>query len=458
MSGPKYSHFDCDMKMVVKAYSPTDLEERVKQLKSNYYNLMSNQNELRNLKADFELIIEEITKVGVSKIEGFNSSGVLDEKQTQKLNGLKEKYKTEINKLRNLPVSLFETENYENRKFFGDPKALIKVVNNCQSKTKRIKEYQKLMEEKTKGFYDKFIAEANKILKKKIKGNKKYKAIVIDKDIDFCIINMFDEKEIKELSTSEKKDISNMLNHIESYINEKFASSRQIKELETLYAKITEYTKRDLSVGDKIKFIKSEYDNFLFLSYQIDDTDLQYYEEYIKNKQICDAFSIDTKKYGNISNYDGLKAVATLVKKELNTTIKEKYISDTIKDVMNDYGYNALESINLKKDDKADLMLYKYDDESALSIYKSDDGMVMMELVATGDESEMSENDKVLFLEKMYKFCTKYPKIIEALNNKGITVNRREEMPVKKEFVRKITINKGIFKKESAKQIKRVGE
>jgi hypothetical protein len=108
---------------------------------------------------------------------------------------------------------------------------------------------------------------------------------------------------------------------------------------------------------------------------------------------------------------------------------------------MRDFGYDVLRSEVLKSDNNQSY--FDYDGSSAISIYRNEDGAMVMELVATGDESELTENEATVHLEKMRRFCDKYPKLLEEIKKKGIEIEQQAEMPVDKAFVRKVATRKG---------------
>jgi hypothetical protein len=244
-----------------------------------------------------------------------------------------------------------------------------------------------------------------------------------------------------KISKTDLTNINDKLDKIEYYINYTHMKEYHQRELEIVFSNIKKIMEYDVSSKEKIFMINAEYDNFLHLIPNIEEADKKYNEILASLEVIKNNVGIDYSKYGFIDSLEEIEEVYTKVEHDFNETYKEQYISDSIKDVMKEFGYDVLRSEVLKSDNNQ--AYFDYDGNSAISIYRNDEGAMVMELVATGDESELTDNEATIHLDKMRRFCDKYPKLLEAIKKKGIEIEQQAEMPVDKAFVRKVATRKG---------------
>ena len=435
MSGPKYSTISANLGVLIKAYSREELEIVVARVEAAE----------RSLDILGERIVDLINSFTLDIYEGVN----LNIFQTFKK--VFNEAKNIIEKaIKNSGVDLLES-SYRSIK---DKK--VKTGEDVLSKQAEINHiYHSLLKlkEQTIVFINKDLKELalkhkidfeTKVVKEKenkIEVKEEKTLELIEQEMKVKLILLPEDFFNEQISKHELDSINDKLDKIEYYINYTHMKEYQHNELETVFSNIRNIMSYDVSSKEKIDMVNSEYDNFLYLIPNIEQANKKYEEIYANLEIIKNNVGIDYHKFGYIDTLEEIEEVYNKVEKEFNTVHKEKYIADSIKEVMQEFGYDVLRSEVLKSDDNQSY--FDYDGNSAISIYRNSDGAMVMELVATGDESEMTDNETLVHLDKMRRFCDKYPKLLEALEKKGIEVDKQAEMPVDKAFGRKVATRKG---------------
>jgi hypothetical protein len=431
MSGPKYSCISANLGVIIKAYTRGELEVVLARVEEAERALNVLDEKIMSLINSFSSFIYEAIK-----LEAFSSNK----------KALSEAKKIIEDAIKNSGVDLLESRyDYskdikvktgadvldKHREINNIWHSLIKLreqtivfANNDLKKLANRYKIDYKVEEKTKEVKD-------------FKTNKK---VVEDINVKLILLpeDFFEQDQI---SKDELTQINEKLDKIEYYINYTHMKAYHQQELENVFSTIKTIMDYDVSSKEKISMINAEYDNFLHLIPNIESADKKYNEILASLEIIKKNTGVDYSKYGFIDSLEEIEAVYAKVEKDFNEVYKEQYISESIKEVMRDFGYDVLRSEVLKSDNNQSY--FDYDGSSAISIYRNEDGAMVMELVATGDESELTENEATVHLEKMRRFCDKYPKLLEEIKKKGIEIEQQAEMPVDKAFVRKVATRKG---------------
>lgn len=168
------------------------------------------------------------------------------------------------------------------------------------------------------------------------------------------------------------------------------------------------------------------------------------------------------KKVPKLEEYTSIKDLEKQVKEykcEVEKLDSLEYISDSIEEVMNQYGHKIIRSDVMKKSpDDSNLIqnnLFEINENNAINVLVSQNGAMVMEVVSIGEEAEFTEREKKNNVAEMHKFCDQYPEIIEELGQRGIVFSNRHEMPAEQQFAKKLVVSDRQTKKKSVKQSSR---
>ena len=431
MSGPKYSCISSNLGVIIKAYTRGELEAVLAHVEEAERALNVLGERIMSIINSFSSFIFEAIK-----LDSFSSNK----------KALAEAKKIIEDSIKNSGVDLLESR-YEYSKDIkvktgDDVLNKHREINNIWHSLIKLREQtivfaNKDLKKLATRYKIDYKVEEKTLEVKEVKTNKK---VVDDINVKLILLpeDFFEEEEI---SKEDLTQINDKLDKIEYYINYTHMKSYHQQEIETVFLTIKTIMDYDISSKEKISMINAEYDNFLHLIPNIEDANKKYDQILANLEVIKKNTGIDYSKYGFIGSLEEIEAVYAMVEKDFNEIHKEQYISESIKEVMRDFGYDVLRSEVLKSDNNQSY--FDYDGSSAISIYRNDDGAMVMELVATGDESELTDNEATVHLDKMRRFCDKYPKLLEAIKKKGIEIEQQAEMPVDKAFVRKVATRKG---------------
>lgn len=187
------------------------------------------------------------------------------------------------------------------------------------------------------------------------------------------------------------------------------------------------------------------------------------YDEYVVYSKQCNLE--ETKQLREFKNTEEIQEEINRLEEKHNKEAEEKYIEQSINEIMEELGYeiitsDTLNELNENEDEyikrKA---IYSFEDETGIEVFSSESGTLMMEVVNLSENNkEITEKDEELAFEKMQSFCKKYPIIIEKLREKGIELKNMECMPPDKSFTKKVVVennHKNEMQKESSSIMKR---
>ncbi|MCM1170601.1 MAG: hypothetical protein NC393_00575 [Clostridium sp.] len=191
------------------------------------------------------------------------------------------------------------------------------------------------------------------------------------------------------------------------------------------------------NIDDSVKDLST----FVFISKKKYHEFMDFYDEYVC---YCETFGHKPDTMDAFHSVDEIEDEIAKLRKKAAEIEKLKYISDTISEVMLEYGHEVIQSdIIFPVDDKRTIKsVFEFGDSDAISVKISDRGAIVMEVVATGEDSEICEHEKEHAVEKMIEFCEQYPEIVDALEEKGVFFANRNDMPPSREFAKKIRIDR----------------
>ena len=143
-------------------------------------------------------------------------------------------------------------------------------------------------------------------------------------------------------------------------------------------------------------------------------------------------------------------ADAQAIKKDitdLNCKLRKKdemdYIADQINDAMINLGYGLVTSRVLTRKDQSemDCSLYQADDETGIAIYTDQTGAVMMRMTVLGDDSDITEDDRDFSLQRQIDFCAGHADIVDALAERGVYLKQKSYLEPDKKHTYKVNMN-----------------
>lgn len=160
--------------------------------------------------------------------------------------------------------------------------------------------------------------------------------------------------------------------------------------------------------------------------------------EFIKLKNeyevLCEYCNVTPE---NITDLKLLEESISILKKMIENKKSDEYISETMKKVMSDLGYNVIRSDTVSNANKNIMKnFYDFSKNSILNISSSNDGAVMMEIM--GKHTELTEEEKLTVKCDMDRFCPNYYIIKRELEKYGIILNNEKLFEANIKYVRGI--------------------
>ena len=119
------------------------------------------------------------------------------------------------------------------------------------------------------------------------------------------------------------------------------------------------------------------------------------------------------------------------------------YIADQINDAMISLGYGLVTSRVLTRKDQSemDCSLYQADDETGIAIYTDQTGAVMMRMTVLGDDSDITEDDRDFSLQRQIDFCAGHADIVDALAERGVYLKQKSYLEPDKKHTYKVNVS-----------------
>lgn len=181
----------------------------------------------------------------------------------------------------------------------------------------------------------------------------------------------------------------------------------------------------------------------------------KYYSEYLGIPDVTYVFSIEILEV--------LRREVTDLENQYVALEEQRYISESLDQVMRDMGYNVVGSreVTKKSGRKFKNELYHFSEGAVVNVTYAANGQISMELggVDTCDR-EPSEEECSALCDEMVEFCDEFPEIEKRLKEKGvILMNRISMLPPAEEYAQiinvsdyEITENIETFEAENRKQ------
>ena len=181
-------------------------------------------------------------------------------------------------------------------------------------------------------------------------------------------------------------------------------------------------------------------DSFHALLYESDKAN----KDYMEYKAYCQILKLPPKEIGKFFDTHAILAEKKLLQANYQEANEREYIIAGVNDVMKDLGYNIISSeyVSKRQDN-----LYEFTNEAGIEVFVSDDGTIMMQVVAMGDNEDLSGRERQNLVNQMANFCERYPDIKNALKAKGIILKQEKMLPANAEFAKKVNIGRSLGKK-----------
>ena len=165
---------------------------------------------------------------------------------------------------------------------------------------------------------------------------------------------------------------------------------------------------------------------------------------YMDYKALCKILKLPPKDMGLFADTRNMSAEFEFLQAKYSELNEREYISDGVNDVMRDLGFDIISSEYVEK--RQD-MLYEFADDAGIEVFVSDDGTVMMQVVAVGDDENLTGKETQNLVGRMADFCERYPAIKNALKSKGILLKQEKMHPPHAAFAKKCNIGRSAGKR-----------
>lgn len=163
----------------------------------------------------------------------------------------------------------------------------------------------------------------------------------------------------------------------------------------------------------------------------------KYYREYLGMPIVKFTFSMN--------NLVSLRQEVVELEQQCAKLEEQRYISESLNQVMKDMGYNVVGSreVTKKSGRKFRNELYHFGEGLVVNVTYAANGQISMELggVDTNDR-EPSEEEGSILCDEMVEFCDEFPEIEKRLKEKGVVlINRISILPPIEEYAQIINVS-----------------
>ena len=166
--------------------------------------------------------------------------------------------------------------------------------------------------------------------------------------------------------------------------------------------------------------------------------------EYMEYRAYCQILKLPPKEINQFSDARAVSAEKKLLMASCKEINEREYIINGVNDAMTNLGYNIISSEYVSKRHDS---LYEFTDDAGIEVFISEDGTMIMQLVAMGDDKDLSAKESQNLVNEMANFCERYPEIKNALKAKGIILKQERLLPPDAGFARKVNIGRSTAKK-----------
>ena len=163
----------------------------------------------------------------------------------------------------------------------------------------------------------------------------------------------------------------------------------------------------------------------------------KYYSEYLGLPDVGYVFSMETLEV--------LKREVMDLENQYAALEEQRYISESLDQVMRDMGYNVFGSreVTKKNGRKFKNELYHFSEGTVVNVTYAANGQISMELGGADTcDREPSEEERSALCDEMVEFCDEFPEIEKRLKEKGvILMNRISMLPPVEEYAQIINVS-----------------
>lgn len=153
----------------------------------------------------------------------------------------------------------------------------------------------------------------------------------------------------------------------------------------------------------------------------------------------CQALEQEVDDY-SVWSLEKLEKKVSELKKYVEKQEERIYVEENIEEIMYDYGYTSISSVNLHDASQTSRIIFS--DSDGMKIATSfGEGMVMMQVVGEGS-NQPTEQEKEEQLKQQTAFCQMYPKIRKELEKRKIHIAMEQLAPPSKEYANNIVVDR----------------
>lgn len=212
-----------------------------------------------------------------------------------------------------------------------------------------------------------------------------------------------------------------------------------------------QFTKIKSSVNDGIDFLKNFYAITVTTSIKKYKSTIVEYQAFAEsfNEKLSEYFVLCQELNEAPNNYPMTKDSLVFMQAEIDRLNKisekanyERYIQQSINEVMAEMGYNVIGNLKEKSEGILESKLYQFDQHTAVSVTIDSYGDVCMELGGMDDTDRDPDMQEASALKAdMEVFCTKHKEIKERLAKKGVILTKNHELPPDVEYAQIFNLN-----------------
>lgn len=158
----------------------------------------------------------------------------------------------------------------------------------------------------------------------------------------------------------------------------------------------------------------------------------KYYSLLDSYRVLCEQLGHQIMEFAfNEEGLKSLEAKVTEYKNRLQFDAEQRYISQSIDEVMSEMGYEVIGHRHVEKKSGKSFTskLLSYEDGTVVNITECNNGQITMEIGGTDDKDRLPDtNERVALRKTMESFCQDFKKIESRLAEKGVILNNRISM------------------------------
>ena len=232
-----------------------------------------------------------------------------------------------------------------------------------------------------------------------------------------------------------------LLAEISAYLGDELTKAADKQELEALVSYVVEGAKTNSNAQRKsLERVKGL---FQLLRQRLDIDKEALEQAYAAYAAECRGSGICPQAIAEFASVEKIVAETRRIRESEAERLAQVYIREQIDDVMKTHGYNVIDSDYLEAPPDGTRRLYEVDAASGINVFQSEQGMLMIEIVATGDDTRLSEHEKLMMVERQRRFCGVYADLRADLNARGVVLKTIDHKEPHISFSRKLQVRAG---------------